>query len=291
VDQIATGPGVITCDLRTRLCFADDVFDGVYHSNVLEHIEHCRAPSFLRECLRVLKPGGVLRVVVPDMEGIARAYLQSLDDVGNGISGGQANHEWMQVELLDQMVRTEAGGEMLRKLSDPHLANRAFVVQRLGEDARVEAPGNRPPERQVAETRSGSRWVRMLRHPRLLREVVIRRLLGLEYGLLQLGRFRSRGEVHQWMYDRVSLRQLLERTGFVDIRVVAWSESAIPDWQTYVVESDAPALRMEGKKPGKVDGVDGVSAGAASTAGCEPRSHGVRCVALLTSCEDLVCGW
>ena len=38
------------------------------------------AERFLREGVRVLKPGGILRVVVPDLEQIARAYLQKLSD-------------------------------------------------------------------------------------------------------------------------------------------------------------------------------------------------------------------
>jgi hypothetical protein len=34
---------------------------------------------FFRECLRVLKPGCRIRIVVPDLEGAARKYLRDLD--------------------------------------------------------------------------------------------------------------------------------------------------------------------------------------------------------------------
>ena len=37
---------------------------------------------FVRECFRVLRPGGLLRLAVPDLEDIARAYLKTLEERG-----------------------------------------------------------------------------------------------------------------------------------------------------------------------------------------------------------------
>ncbi len=51
-----------------------------------------------------------------------------------------------------------------------------------------------------------------------------------------LGRFRQSGEVHKWMYDRVSLGQLLQQAGFVQIRVCAANESSIPDFNRYQLD-------------------------------------------------------
>jgi hypothetical protein len=50
------------------------------------------------------------------------------------------------------------------------------------------------------------------------------------YEVLQRGRFRRSGEVHQWMYDRQSLRDLLTTAGFTRFRLVAAGESGIPGW-------------------------------------------------------------
>ena len=41
----------------------DDAYDVVFSSHVLEHFEKADARAFLAECYRVLKPGGVLRIV------------------------------------------------------------------------------------------------------------------------------------------------------------------------------------------------------------------------------------
>jgi SAM-dependent methyltransferase len=53
--------------------------DGVYCSHVLEHLtlEGCRAA--LRNTRAMLKPGGVFRLVVPDLEAAARDYLHGLE--------------------------------------------------------------------------------------------------------------------------------------------------------------------------------------------------------------------
>jgi predicted SAM-dependent methyltransferase len=47
---------------------ASDSVDFIYSGQFLEHLApRTEAPAFLRECLRVLKPGGVLRLTTPDL--------------------------------------------------------------------------------------------------------------------------------------------------------------------------------------------------------------------------------
>jgi len=69
---------VIKCDLLIGFPFGNGEFDVVYHSQVLEHFPKDKSAYFILECYRVLKPGGILRVVVPDLEDIARTYLEQL---------------------------------------------------------------------------------------------------------------------------------------------------------------------------------------------------------------------
>lgn len=61
--------GFIACDISSEnLPFDDDSVDRIYLSHVIEHLDDRGAFHFLREASRVLKPGGVLRVVTPDSE-------------------------------------------------------------------------------------------------------------------------------------------------------------------------------------------------------------------------------
>jgi len=62
-------------DLRNGLPFPDNSISSVYTSHVLEHFYPEELPSILRECHRVLRPDGGLRIVVPDMGAAVRAYL------------------------------------------------------------------------------------------------------------------------------------------------------------------------------------------------------------------------
>jgi hypothetical protein len=68
------------------------------------------------------------------------------------------------------------------------------------------------------------------------------------------GMFRKSGEIHYWMYDRFSLRRMLQQTGFVDVCVCGAGESRIPDFNSYnldVVEGQVrkpDSLFMEGTK-------------------------------------------
>lgn len=54
-----------------RMSFADESFDVVVCSHVLEHVDDSKA---LRELQRILRPGGRLLVMVPVIEGWAQTY-------------------------------------------------------------------------------------------------------------------------------------------------------------------------------------------------------------------------
>jgi SAM-dependent methyltransferase len=69
------GPGVDFWDCRRGLPFADNAVAAIYLEHVFEHFDlEAEAKPFLRECLRCLRPGGILRIVVPDAGAYLRAY-------------------------------------------------------------------------------------------------------------------------------------------------------------------------------------------------------------------------
>jgi len=69
-------PGV-NClyDCRKGLPFADGTVRGIFTEHFFEHLDYTEeVPVFLWECRRVLQPGGVIRIIVPDAEKYMRAY-------------------------------------------------------------------------------------------------------------------------------------------------------------------------------------------------------------------------
>lgn len=62
-------------DLRRRFPWADDSVDVIYSSHTLEHLSPTEGRRFVRECHRVLRPGGVIRIAVPDLRACVERYL------------------------------------------------------------------------------------------------------------------------------------------------------------------------------------------------------------------------
>jgi SAM-dependent methyltransferase len=103
------GDNIKVHNLSKGIPFDDVSVDVIYHSHMLEHLDREVAPQFMREVLRVLKPGGIQRIVVPDLERICREYLQSLE-LSEVDSVHRARHDGFVETMLEQSVRREASG-------------------------------------------------------------------------------------------------------------------------------------------------------------------------------------
>ena len=62
-------------DLRKGIPFPDGTVDVVYSSHLFEHLTFDQGQTVLRECLRVLKPGGLFSISVPDARMYIEVYL------------------------------------------------------------------------------------------------------------------------------------------------------------------------------------------------------------------------
>ena len=61
-------------DIRFPLRFPDNTWRGIYAHHVVEHISYPDAFQLFRGCHRTLKQGGVLRIVVPDLQTFINLY-------------------------------------------------------------------------------------------------------------------------------------------------------------------------------------------------------------------------
>lgn len=117
------------------LPFADGCFDACYCSHELEHLSRDEARRLVAEIHRVLKPGGIVRFAVPDLEGIVRAYLYALAQVLSTTEGAELSYDWIMLELLDQMVRGTSEGEMGQFLKKCPPEAHALITVRIGREA------------------------------------------------------------------------------------------------------------------------------------------------------------
>jgi len=108
-------PSIVCHDVCRGIPFAENVFDVVYHAQFLEHLERAQAVRFLRECYRVLKPGGIIRVVTPDLEHLVGEYRRALNVCAQENNGGLQLHEQATMALFGQMVREEPVGTRQQK--------------------------------------------------------------------------------------------------------------------------------------------------------------------------------
>ena len=77
VDTLADAPRVdVVADVTKRLPFDDASAELIYAVHLLEHVATDRVPGVLTDWRRVLRPGGVLLIAVPDLDAIARILVE-----------------------------------------------------------------------------------------------------------------------------------------------------------------------------------------------------------------------
>lgn len=100
---------IIVHDLSKGAPFDSDSVEAVYHSHLLEHLDRGTAKAFLSEVRRVLKPDGIHRIVVPDLEKACTNYLSHIrvceEDPKEAVS-----HDSYVGAMIEQSVRREAHG-------------------------------------------------------------------------------------------------------------------------------------------------------------------------------------
>ena len=225
------------CDICRPLPFDTDTFDVVYHAHVLEHLTGDRAVQFMRECFRVCRPGGIIRVAVPDLEGIARSYLEQLDGAVVDAGDGHSHYDWTIIELFDQMTRAKSGGAMAEYLRRLEPSEVDFIKHRIG----VVASSGYVPA-QTVKSNTVSKVAKALQDPKLaVRYLQVNAIHWCAFAIggsgamsaVREGLFRRSGEVHKWMYDRYSLPRLLVQVGFDSPMVCNAYTSQVEKWCEY----------------------------------------------------------
>jgi predicted SAM-dependent methyltransferase len=90
-------------DARTRFPFEDGSVDLIYSAHFLEHLTYTEGKAFLKECKRMLVPGGTVRIAVPDAKLLVEHYngdrMSKFDEINNecAASTSEAAKFWQLV--------------------------------------------------------------------------------------------------------------------------------------------------------------------------------------------------
>jgi predicted SAM-dependent methyltransferase len=128
---------------------ADGTVDEIYAGHFLEHFEYdlhewaaSEAHGLLAECCRVLKPGGLIGIVVPDIREVMRGYFtdgRDLDDICAGFLYSTiqpSKHKWSWDASTLRRALERAGFDVVDEIdryADPRLAAGAWF--QMGLDA------------------------------------------------------------------------------------------------------------------------------------------------------------
>ena len=234
MDIVSRFPEVIEHDLTKGWPFDDESIDVCYSSHVLEHLRKDEADYFVSECKRVLKSGGVLRLVVPDLEAICRNYFKYLNELVAGNVVNEFRYDYSILEMFDQVVRERPGGELGNLWSSGVIQDMDFVLSRGGLEAlEIIERKDRHLTNQIENSRRSVSYARKIKTiSRKLRLKITELVVALTMGKEALqsfrqGMFRNTGEIHRVMYDRYSLARLFKRHGFLDIKPLQAHQSQI----------------------------------------------------------------
>ncbi|GGI82068.1 class I SAM-dependent methyltransferase [Legionella impletisoli] len=228
-DHNPSNKSVQRIDLRKRIPYQDNTFDVVYHSQFIEHLPYEKGLEFLKECFRILKPNGVIRVVTPDLQNQTKEYLENLQALLANPRDEVISEKyyWIRLEMLDQLTRHTPGGEMIKFLNSPSVKLHDYLRERLGRSAEMMLGAQ--PINEVNKLK---------RNLKLYKGKTRRTISRLIPRAFSVGKFRLSGETHLCIYDRFLLSKALCYSGFSDITHVSANESRIPNWEKTLLDSD-----------------------------------------------------
>lgn len=89
------GKSIIYIDASKRLPFPDNYFDFIYSEHMIEHISYDSAQNMLKECNRVLKKNGKIRISTPDLDKYLSLFDSEKSEIQEDFIDFMSNN-WLQ---------------------------------------------------------------------------------------------------------------------------------------------------------------------------------------------------
>ncbi len=235
-------PDFTTLDVRKGLPYPDNTFDGIYAFHISEHLDWHENTAFNQELLRILKPGGICRLSTPDLLLKATDYKEKRQLYRNDPSTeNRKQFHWATLVLIDQMIRLQGGGELLKALKEKDFVPE-HIFQTHGDVFKSYLNENFPNRKKPLYEKNLTYYLYRLWHKVL-------KSFGRNKPALFI-------ENEVFYFDKISYPRLMQESGFTEIEVPSFEESRIPNWLTYELDKSPfgnypiePSVYVEGVKP------------------------------------------
>ena len=195
---------------------------------------------------------------------MVQAYLERLELCAeNPTKENIFKYEWSVLELVDQIVRDVSGGLMIEAIKnghfDPHYAKTRFGdvfdefhVPQSAKQVRTHPNTSRHPFLRRVGLKPKQLYVRVIVR---IKRIVIDRFLN-DRTVLPQDHPRVTKQTNVCMYDRLALKLLLTRGGFVSFSRKDYKSSDIFNWVKYNLDQSnygdhaiEPSIYVEAKRP------------------------------------------
>lgn len=227
IDFTTNTPSIKKANLFKGLSFRDNSFDVVYSSHFIEHIPKEHLEIFLADCLRVLKPNGVIRLVTPDLEFLINEYVENIK------SKKHFKANFIAELLLDQCVRLTSGGNLAKLIHEIKNSDdsdtKAYVIKLLGPDIfeDIHISSESYINKALNKVRKDPKIIINILSMVWIRSII--KLLPKSFRNTNVS-LASIGEKHMWVYDFLNLSKSLNKVGFSDSKKLTFKETTFENY-------------------------------------------------------------
>lgn len=239
IDKYPQSKEIIRCDINCiSKLVKENTVDMFYVSHVIEHLPRETLCTSLKILYNFLRPNGILRIVVPDLEKLATDYLSVIQSSDEN-DKYKFEHEWIVAEMFDQCTRREPGGRIKDLLINASQHQREFVSLRCGKNVSSAYSFTD----QMLSKRKSPTGISLLNRAREFKQY----LFNLAASKLwdKHDDDLLKGEKHLWMYDFYQLRRALCEVGYVNTIRHSFNTSQLPEFHNFCLDQDNNGLERK----------------------------------------------
>ena len=225
-------PGKINkIDLTRPLNIPTESYD-MYTSHSLEHLSYNNAIGFLRNH-RILKPQGIVRIVVPDLELLVKEYILKLESARISNLKKEKNLkiktslQFIVDLILDDLTKEDNQGIKRQRLKSGYYDSE--YVKEISSFLNKEdlATQKKVLSRSKLVLRKIKTLINSKNKLNILKEKIFSPFLKDP---------RKNGYAHKWMWDEMQLFYVLKDIGFISVKRHNFNSSEIRDWHKFKLD-------------------------------------------------------